>query len=121
MSDDDVYDEDFDQLSDGELDKTGDSVTPADAANGFVTPRTHPSATHPLTPSQGGGKTPNRSRVKRGEWKRGKLIGKGAFGKVYQGLHTRTGKFIAVKEFVYTSADLKQVAELREDYSDGIE
>jgi serine/threonine protein kinase len=33
-----------------------------------------------------------------GEWKKGKLLGQGAYGKVYQGLNLRTGKLLAVKE-----------------------
>ena len=37
-----------------------------------------------------------------GAWRRGELIGQGAFGKVYQGLDLETGSLVAVKQIVVT-------------------
>ena len=35
-------------------------------------------------------------------WKRGELLGSGAFGRVFLGLHTRTGELMAAKQIVLT-------------------
>ncbi|XP_019437217.1 PREDICTED: mitogen-activated protein kinase kinase kinase YODA-like isoform X2 [Lupinus angustifolius] len=34
----------------------------------------------------------------RGKWKKGKLLGRGTFGHVYQGFHSETGQMCAIKE-----------------------
>lgn len=39
-----------------------------------------------------------------GEWKRGRLIGQGSFGRVYQGLNLRTGALLAIKELNFAAA-----------------
>jgi len=40
-------------------------------------------------------------KAKKGiKWKRGELIGRGAYGKVYQGLDLNTGKIIAIKTVI---------------------
>lgn len=36
-------------------------------------------------------------------WKRGELLGSGAFGRVFLGLHTRTGELMAAKQIVLTT------------------
>lgn len=44
-----------------------------------------------------------------GAWRRGELIGQGAFGKVYQGLELETGSLVAVKQIVVTmDADMRE-------------
>ena len=40
-----------------------------------------------------------------GAWRRGELIGQGAFGKVYQGLELETGSLVAVKQIIVTMDD----------------
>ena len=40
------------------------------------------------------------------KWQQGKLIGQGAFGKVFHGLNTETGEILAVKQVVIGSSDV---------------
>ena len=40
-----------------------------------------------------------------GHWKKGTLLGQGAFGKVYLGMHTETGQLIAVKQVSLEGVD----------------
>jgi len=35
----------------------------------------------------------------------GELLGKGAFGRVFKGLNTKTGKFVAIKEMNLTDSE----------------
>jgi hypothetical protein len=41
-------------------------------------------------------------------WKKGEVIGKGAYGKVFIGLNEETGALLAVKEIDCTFEDIKQ-------------
>ena len=44
-------------------------------------------------------------------WKRGELIGEGAFAKVYQGLNTETGELVAAKHFEFNGDTRKVLRE----------
>eukprot|EP00616_Rhizochromulina_sp_CCMP1243_P006006 CAMPEP_0118985140 /NCGR_PEP_ID=MMETSP1173-20130426/39272_1 /TAXON_ID=1034831 /ORGANISM="Rhizochromulina marina cf, Strain CCMP1243" /LENGTH=802 /DNA_ID=CAMNT_0006935841 /DNA_START=6 /DNA_END=2414 /DNA_ORIENTATION=+ len=52
------------------------------------------------------------SRVKRGHWRKGEQIGKGAFAQVYRGLNSITGESIAIKEILFDEGAEKQVKAL---------
>ncbi|KAH7302674.1 hypothetical protein KP509_23G082200 [Ceratopteris richardii] len=45
------------------------------------------------------------SNVSRGKWLKGDLIGSGAFGRVYKGIHSETGEFCAIKEVEFVDND----------------
>jgi hypothetical protein len=48
------------------------------------------------------------------EWKRGEVIGKGSFGKVYLGMNTKSGEMIAVKQIQLNSAeDVEAAAQIQ--------
>ena len=51
------------------------------------------------------------------QWKRGDLLGQGAYGKVFQGLDTNTGVMMAVKEMTFTKDSVKEVEELKNEIS----
>lgn len=42
-------------------------------------------------------------------WKKGELIGSGAFGKVYMGLNEQTGSIMAVKELIFAEGDAQDI------------
>ncbi len=68
----------------------------------------------------GNGGTPRRARSRPqrqvGAWRRGQLIGQGAYGKVYQGLELETGSLVAVKQIVVTM-DQREREELQGEIS----
>lgn len=50
------------------------------------------------------------------EWKKGELIGKGSFGKVFMGMNAQTGELIAVKQVVIkTTEDQDQAKEIENE------
>lgn len=49
------------------------------------------------------------------KWKRGEVIGEGAFGKVYKGLNERTGELLAVKQLFLNDGSDKEVNNLRRE------
>ena len=49
------------------------------------------------------------------QWKKGDLLGQGAYGKVYAGLDTRSGIMMAVKEMTFTRDSAKEVEELKNE------
>lgn len=69
-------------------------------------------------------KTPNSGRPNRREppkrpkidWKKGELIGKGSFGKVYMGMNIGTGELIAVKQVrLNTTEELEQATAIQNE------
>ena len=48
--------------------------------------------------------SPELETIGKGEWKRGRLLGQGSFGSVYQGLNLRTGALLAIKELNFAAA-----------------
>jgi serine/threonine protein kinase len=62
--------------------------------------------------------TPNRRRtVRENKWKRGELIGAGAFGRVFMGMNEISGELIAIKEMVFTPDNYKEVTALQQEIS----
>ncbi|CAL0327584.1 unnamed protein product [Lupinus luteus] len=55
---------------------------------------TNPSS---LSNTRANGQLENNT-TNRGKWKKGKLLGRGTFGHVYQGFHSETGQMCAIKE-----------------------
>ena len=49
-----------------------------------------------------------------GEWRRGEIIGQGAYGRVYMGLNLETGEMMAVKQ-VATSSDPQELKDLQDE------
>jgi len=67
----------------------------------------------------GSGKGPRGSvtpKEKKIEWKKGELIGKGSFGKVYMGMNAATGELIAVKQVrLKTTEEQDQAKEIENE------
>lgn len=57
-----------------------------------------PTSSPPLSPSAVRTLSP-------GGWQKGHLLGSGAFGKVYKGIHSETGEFCAIKEVEFVKND----------------
>ncbi len=49
-----------------------------------------------------------------GEWRRGEIIGQGAYGRVYMGLNLETGEMMAVKQ-VATNSDPQELQDLQDE------
>ena len=49
------------------------------------------------------------------KWKKGDLLGQGAYGRVYSGLDLATGVSMAVKEMTFTKDNAKEVEELKNE------
>ena len=61
---------------------------------------------------------PNRRRtVRENKWKRGELIGAGAYGRVFMGMNEISGELIAIKEMVFTPDNYKEITALQQEIS----
>lgn len=64
-----------------------------------LSPPLFPSGARPLSP---------------GGWMKGHLLGSGAFGKVYKGIHSETGEFCAIKEVEFVENDQRSKESLQQ-------
>ena len=48
-------------------------------------------------------------------WKKGKQIGEGSFGRVFQGMNTVTGEMLAIKQLVLADGSGEEVARLQKE------
>jgi len=56
----------------------------------------------------------SRSRTDLGEWRKGEIIGKGAYGTVYMGLNLQSGEMMAVKQ-IATNSDPEELKDLQDE------
>lgn len=66
----------------------------------------------PSIDSSGGGGADNAIR-----WKRGEILGQGAFGIVYLGLNTDTGELMAVKQMSIEDVSTRELKSLENEIS----
>jgi serine/threonine protein kinase len=95
-------------MSSAMLSPTKQVVEPAATQNVAVAPS-------PSAAANGGSVTPTSTGAPGGcklAWQKGELIGQGSFGRVYLGLNTQTGEFIAVKEISFGGTMAKIKAQL---------
>ena len=55
-----------------------------------------------------------RQRSELGEWRKGEIIGKGAYGTVYMGLNLQSGEMMAVKQ-IATNSDPEELRDLQDE------
>ena len=56
----------------------------------------------------------SRSRTDLGEWRKGEIIGKGAYGTVYMGLNLQSGEMMAVKQ-IATNSNPEELKDLQDE------
>ena len=63
------------------------------------------------------GSPSRRATIRQNQWKKGELIGAGAYGRVFMGLNELTGGLIAIKEMVFTQDNEKEMKALQREVS----
>ena len=63
------------------------------------------------------GSPSRRATIRQNQWKKGELIGAGAYGRVFMGMNELTGGLIAIKEMVFTQDNEKEMKSLQREVS----
>jgi len=63
------------------------------------------------------GSPSRRATIRQNQWKKGELIGAGAYGRVFMGMNELTGGLIAIKEMVFTQDNESEMQALQREVS----